>query len=64
MASRYYLATTSAYPPAVAGQPRTATLAWWVADRTISRPMRGPFAESDARRVLAELRTDAQRGRG
>ena len=46
--------------PAAPGQPRALGWAWWVCDRTgPARPMRGPYSEDDARRVLDEL-ADAQ----
>ena len=58
-----YLATTAAWQPAATGQPRALGWAWWVCNREgPARPMRGPFSEDDALRVLSELRAEAQRG--
>lgn len=59
----HYLARTASWQPAAPDKPRALDWAWWVCDRTgPARPMRGPFSEDDALRVLAALRADAQEG--
>lgn len=59
----HYLATTAAWQPAAPDQPRALGWAWWVCNREgPARPMRGPFSEDDARRVLSELRAEAREG--
>lgn len=62
----HYLARTAAWQPAAPGQPRALGWAWWICDRTgPARPMRGPFSEDDARRVLAQsAATAAAKGAG
>ncbi len=59
----HYLSRTAAWQPAAPGQPRALGWAWWVASRTgPARPMRGPYSEDDARRVLAALWAEAREG--
>lgn len=59
----HYLSRTAAWQPAAPDKPRALGWAWWVASRTgPARPMRGPYSEDDARRVLSELRAEAQEG--
>ena len=59
----HYLARTASWQPAAPGQPRALDWAWWICNREgPARPMRGPFSEDHARRVLSELRADAREG--
>lgn len=51
----HYLARTASWQPAAPGQPRALGWSWWVCREGVARPMRGPYSEDDARRVLDEL---------